>query len=644
MLTGLIPRRRGVVGACRLAAVLSTAIAISAAPALAQQQAPMLDAPVADGTLPPVEERLPANPVVVEPVDSIGQYGGVWRSALLGRGDTGWIARTVAYDGLVRYDREWEEVIPNLAESWEVSEDAREYTFHLREGLKWSSGAAFTSADIAFAFELISDSEYPVNGTFVTDPNNPASIEVIDETSFKFIFENPKGLLLDELASVNGLMIASLPKEYCGQFYPGVNENAEQLAEDEGYESWAFMMEDKCAWGWEPERWANPDLPFMTAWVISEPWTANASRVVFERNPYYWKVDTDGNQLPYIDRLDMRVTESAEEITLMALNGEIDFTDRHIATVANMPIFFDGQEAGDYSLGTEVSAISTTMVLQLNLNHLDPAVNELFNNKDFRIGLSQGINRQEIIDAVFTSQGQPFHAAPRPESQFYDEELATQYTEYDPELAIQHFESAGLTQTNGDGIRLMENGDPVSISVDVISSLRPEWLDILELVQIQLAEVGVDIEINNIDRTLFYDKRPSLDFDAQVWAGDGGLDVIQEPRYYFPFSAESVWAFAWQAWYNGADPEIAQEPADWAREQMDLYDALKASPDPEQRNQLMVDILDITKEQFPLIGISLMPDGYYIAKNNLRNVPGQLKSAWLFPTPAPYDPFQWYFE
>ncbi|MCD7059880.1 ABC transporter substrate-binding protein [Pelagibacterium sp. HS1C4-1] len=548
------------------------------------------------------------------------------------------------YDGLVRYNRAWDEVIPNLAESWEVNDDATQYTFHLREGLKWSDGTPFTSADIAFAVELVQDPDYPVGGTFMTDPGNPMTVEVVDETTFTFTFENPKGLLLDELASVNGSTLVSLQKAYCSQFYPPYNPEAEQMAADEGYEGWAFMMEDKCAWGQETQRWANLDLPFMNAWVVTEPWTGTASRVVFERNPYYWKVDTEGNQLPYIDRLEMRVSESTEEITLMALNGEIDFTDRHIATVANRPIFFDGQEAGDYRLGTEVQSRSTSLVLQLNLNHPDPEMNALFNNRDFRIGLSHALNRQEIIDAVFTSQGEPFQPAPRPESQFYDEEMAKQYTEYDPELAVQHLEAAGLTETNGQGIRLMSNGEPVSIAVDVISALQPEWLDILELMQLQLAEVGIDMEINNIDRTLFYDKRPSLDFDAQVWAGDGGLDVVQEPRYYFPANAESVWAFAWQAWYNGTDPEIAEEPAEWAREQMELYDQLKASGDPAEQERLMVEILDIAKEQFPLVGVSLVPNGYYIAKNNLRNVPDEMKQAWLFPTPAPYDPFQWYFE
>ena len=135
------------------------ALLLAGTAAIAQEysQAPVLDALVGSGELPPVDERLPENPLVVEPVESIGTYGGTWRSGLRGGLDNAWIGRTVAYDGLVRYDRAWKEIIPNLAESWEVSEDARTYTFKLREGLKWNNGTPFTTADIAFAAELAAD-------------------------------------------------------------------------------------------------------------------------------------------------------------------------------------------------------------------------------------------------------------------------------------------------------------------------------------------------------------------------------------------------------------------------------------------------------------------------------------------------------
>ncbi|MVT00701.1 ABC transporter substrate-binding protein [Devosia sp. L53-10-65] len=621
-------------------AVALTAIVAAAGPSWAQQQAPMLDALVESGELPPVEERLPANPLVVEPVESIGTYGGTWRSALRGGLDNAWIARTVAYDGLVRYNREWDEIIPNLAESWEVSEDSRTYTFKLREGLKWNNGTPFTSADIAFAVELMSEPSYGA-GTFIKNPNNPVTVEVIDETTFSFVFENPNGLIMDDLASVNGFTVVSLNKEYCSQFYPKYNPDAEANAQAAGFQTWELHMQDRCSWATETIRWANPDLPMMNPWMIEEPLTGDATRTTFVRNPYYWKVDTEGNQLPYIDRLSMRVSDSLEEITLMALNGEIDFQDRHIATVANQPLFFDGQEAGDYRLGANVPSTSNTLVLQFNMNHVDEKRRELFQNKDFRIGVSHLLDRQEIIDVVFTGQGEPFQVAPRPESPFYDEEFAKQYTEFDPDAAAAAFEAAGLVKS-GD-VYTFADGTPLQITIDLIASFRSEWVDMMELMQLQLEAGGLDIELNNIDRTLYYDKRPLGDYDAQIWQGDGGLDVVQEPRYYFPANGESVWAFRWQAWYNGANPEIAEEPAEWARNQMDLYTQLRAEGDPEVRSDLMKQILEISKENFPVIGVSLPGNGYYIAKNNMRNIAEPMLHAYLFPTPGPYDPFQWYF-
>ncbi|WP_193334811.1 ABC transporter substrate-binding protein [Devosia beringensis] len=638
----LFGRAEGPSGLRLAGAVALTALLAAAGPALGQQQAPILDAMVESGDLPPVAERLPANPLVVEPVDSVGTYGGTWRSALRGGLDNAWIARTVAYDGLVRYNREWDEIIPNLAESWEVSEDATTYTFKLREGLKWNNGTPFTSADIAFAVELMSEPSYGV-GTFIKNANNPVTAEVVDETTVKLIFEKPNGIIMDELASVNGLTLVSLSKDYCSQFYPKYNPNAAEEAKAAGFETWELWMANRCSWSTETIRFANPELPFMNAWMIEEPLTGDATRATFVRNPYYWKVDSAGNQLPYIDRLEMRVSDSLEEITLMALNGEIDFQDRHIATVANQPLFFDGQEEGDYRLGENIPSNMNTMVLQFNLNHVDPVRRELFSNKDFRIGVSHLIDRQEIIDVVFTGQGSPGQAAPRPESPFYDEEMTTQYTEFDPDAAAAAFAAAGLGEKNGDGFYTMPDGSPLVVTIDMISAFRAEWTDMMELMQLQLEAGGIDIELNNIDRTLYYDKRPTGDYDAQIWQGDGGLDVIQEPRYYMPSGDESVWAYRWAQWYLGSRPEIAEEPAEWAKQQMELMNQLRASGDPAERDELMKQILTIAKENFPVIGVSLPGNGYYIAKNNLRNVAEPMLHAYLFPTPGPYDPFQWYF-
>ena len=251
----------GLAGAVALAALMA-----AAAPALAQQQSPALDALVASGDLPPVAERLPVNPLVVEG-DSVGTYGGTWRMGMNGGGDNGLIVKTVAYEGLVRYDHEWKSVLPNLAESWEASADATEYSFKLREGVKWSDGTPYTTADIAFTVEMYQDPDYPAN-SWIDNKNNPLTLTVIDDYNFRFTFEKPNGMFMGQSAGVDGIHITSLQKQYCSQFHPTYNENAEAEATEKGFSSWALYLQDRCAWGWETIRFANPALPSIYGWVI----------------------------------------------------------------------------------------------------------------------------------------------------------------------------------------------------------------------------------------------------------------------------------------------------------------------------------------------------------------------------------------
>jgi len=624
---------------------LAAALCLPSLPVLAFEQAPSLEAAVKDGKLPPVDQRLPAEPLVVPPTATLGKYGGTWRSGLRGGNDSGWIRRTTGYEGLVRWNRDWTKVIPNIAKSWQVSPDATEFTFELRPGMKWSDGKPFTAEDVAFSFELSEDRAFTVEvPPFMRSPDNPSSAEVVNPHTVKIRFKKPAGMFLDNLAGVNGPQAVFYSKAYCSRFHPKYNPEAEALAKQAGLQSWSALLEARCGSVSELASWQNPERPQLNAWLLEEPYVGGATRVTFVRNPYYFKVDAQGRQLPYIDRLDMRTSESVDELVLLAMNGEIDFQDRHIATIMNKPVFFDNRAAGNYQLIETIPADMNTLILQLNLNHADPVLRSIFGNKDFRIGLSHAIDRQEIIDAIFTGQGQPYQAAPRPESPFYDEAMAKQHTEHDIGRANQHLDKAGLTQKDGEGFRLRPDGKRLSFTVETIAAQNPEWPDMLQLIQAQLREVGVDMQIRTLDRSVYYEKRPRNEFDAQVWKGDGGLEVVSEPRYYFPANNESVWAYRWQAWFNNPASEIAEEPADWAKRQMQLYRQIEATGDPERQSELMRQILAISKEQFPVIGISLVPNGYAVVRNALGNVAPVMKHAWLFPTPAPYDPPQWFFK
>jgi len=279
----------------------------------------------------------------------------------------------------------------------------------------------------------------------------------------------------------------------------------------------------------------------------------------------------------------------------------------------------------------------------LNMTNPDPVKAEVYQNRDFRAGLSVAINRQEIIDIVYFGRGTPAQAAPRPESALYNETLATQYTEYDPELANELLDRV-LPERDADGFRLLPNGERLVIQVEVIPALTPEWASVLTLVQGYWAEVGVDMQQIVEDRAVLYERKADNLHDAMVWAGDGGLEVILEPRHYFPFSNESGFAVGWQYWYNDPEDERAVEPPPAVQEQMALYDQLKATGVPDEQNELMRQILDMAVEQFYSIGIALPSNGYGIVKTNMHNVPPVMPASFVYPNPGPTNTFTYYFS
>jgi peptide/nickel transport system substrate-binding protein len=618
------------------------------------KEAPMLAERVTQGLLPPVDERLPKNPLVVPPVERVGAYGGTWRSGLRGGQDSAWLTRTLNYENLVRWDPEWKEVVPNVVESFEINDDGTEYTFKLREGLKWSDGEPYTADDIIFWWEdVVNVKEIAPGGPpnwMKTGPDREVgAVEKIDDYTVVFKFKQPNGMLLQNLATPNAPGATTHPKHYLQQFHQKYNTtNLDQLITDNKATDWGNLFQLKGAsipnTPYEA-RWQNAELPTMHGWMFTTAYGEGATQVVAERNPYYFKVDTEGNQLPYIDKLQYEVGDDVEVLVLKALNGEIDMTMRHVNTLANKAVFTDNMQMGDYRFFEAVPSGMNTAIVALNLTHQDPVKREIFRNKDFRIGLSHAINRQEIIDLVYIGEGEPWQAAPRRESEFFNETLAKQYTEYDVAKANEYLDKAGYAQRDANGIRLGPDSKPISFAIE-INSNATERVDVLNEIVKYWQAVGIDAQVKSEDRALMYTRKNANEHDAVVWGGDGGLDVTLEPRWYFPYSDESNFAQAWTAWYNpSALPQTkAEEPPAEAKQQQELYEQLRATADPAQQAEYMKQILEIAAEQFYVIGISLEPTGYGIAKNNFRNVPESMPSAWLYPSPAPYNPAQFFIE
>ena len=600
-------------------------------------EAPMLAEQVKAGELPPVEERLPRKPLVVEPFERIGEYGGTWRAAMLGPSDTAWLDRTVGYDPLLRWRTDArtfgrDDLVPGVAESFEVSGDATEYTFVFREGTRWSDGEPFTVDDVLFAYNdvLRNETITPVMPSAYLADGEPAELTKVDDHTVKLTFPAPNALFAQRMATkADGYDLVTRPKHYLSAFHADYTDGLEKTAKDEGFGDWAQLFEART------DMWANPELPTLNAWLITQP-IGEGNKVVATRNPYYWKVDPDGSQLPYLDEFVNELVTDPETMVLKATTGEFDLMTRTITSLQNKPVFAKSVEEGGYSLFDMTNANMNTCVISLNLCHKSPVLREVFRNRDFRIGLSHAINREEIIVAAYQRQGEPFQPAPRPESKFYDERLAKQYTEYDVDLANQFLDKAGYDKKNGDGIRLGPNGKPIRFSVEIATrDYGFAWAAVMDMISSYWSEVGIDANVKSEDASLFYERKGANLCDAMVWQGDvGGMDPRLEPRYYMPYRDESNFAIPWAQWYQTNGKGGEKPPAD-VREQMQIYREMAAAGDPEQQDALLRRVIEIARDQFYAIGVSLPSKGYGIKRNDFHNVPTTMMIESDYPEPGP---------
>jgi peptide/nickel transport system substrate-binding protein len=621
--------------------------AATAAPASKYKEAPMLAELVKAGKLPAVDKRLPDSPLVLKPIEKIGKYGGTWRTALKGAGDNAWLTRTIGYDYLVRWNREWTEIVPGLAESWSASADASEYTFKLRKGVKWSDGKPFTATDVVFwATDVLNNKELTAApGVQYTAGGKPLTATKVDDYTVVIKFSVPQGLFMQQIASdTNGPDMVRFQAEYCKQFHKTYADPAklDALIKEAKVETWIQLFQTKVQTppgSSMDTRWSNLELPVLSAWVITAPYLAK-DPVKAVRNPYYWKVDTEGNQLPYIDNIFYDFIEDIQVMALKGAAGEIDMMDRSLNTLANKTIFVDNAAKANIGFFDEIPASMNVMMINFNLTVKDPQKNKIFNDINFRIGASYAINRKEMIDVLWVSQSEPYQGAPRPTSPFYNEKLAKQYTEFDVAKANEYLDKV-LPKKDSDGFRLMPDGKRLSVNFEIANNTK-EWTEAGPMLQKYWKAVGLDIQAKVEDRALMYTHKDANEGEMYCWGGDGGLDCVMEPRWYMPYSGESQFGVGW--YYYWIKDARGVEPPEAPKKQQALYDQMKATGDAAKQNDLMKQILQIAQEQFYTIGIGLAPKGYGIVKKNFKNVPTSMPSAWNYPNPAPMDPPQFFFD
>lgn len=630
----------------RLVAVLGLlTLGAPAAAAVAEyHEAPALAARVVAGELPPIAERLPARPEVVQPRDQVGTYGGTLRRGLSGSNDGNNILRIVGSQGLTRWDPAWTRVVPNVAESWELEDGGRAFVFRLRPGMRWSDGHPFTADDVLFNVnDLLLNEEFGPTPSRYVIGGAPLAVERIDDHTVRFRFAAPFGSFPAELASPRGQHPVLHPKHYCSRFHPAHNPDLPALLKQENAPDWPSLLERKCGDVEIPSRWANLEKPTLDPWIINEPYVGGATRVRLERNPYFWQVDTAGNQLPYIDTVSNIITGNAESLILEALGGRIDMQDRHLDSPADRPVLAENREKGSYDFFETAPPGGNLLLLQPNLTHKDPELRELFNQRDFRVALSLAIDRNEIIDVALLGEGQAWQYGPFEDHPLYHERIATQHLAFDPVRADAMLDGLGYTRRDAENFRLLPSGRRMAFKVDVIPVLLSGAVDVLELVSRQWARVGVDMQINSMERSFFFERvSASYDHDWAVWSGAANWmqgTLLQEM---VPIFQGARYGIGWVKWFDTGG-RGGVEPPDHVRRRKQLNDAARAAVDPAEYRRLVHAIADIAADQFEIIGISKDLPRYGIKSDRLRNVPASMPQSFDYPTPGPTLPQQYFF-
>ena len=635
--------RRAFLAAASASIVLGGAAAASEAD---YKEADSLKQLVASAELPAVKDRLPEHPLVIPPLRRVGKYGGDWNNALVGGGSLSMLFRYQAYEPLIRYNPQWTGVIPNVAESFEGNPDSTVFTIRLRKGMRWSDGQPYTTDDVKFWYDtVLTDKRIAFLGQDYWKINGkPAQLEVVDPHTFKVIFSAPNGFFPLMVAWAENDQTTRCPKHYLQQFHIDYNPRANELAKQRGFDSWIASFQSACGLQDDNTFFLNSSKrPCLNAWMFTVAPGENTQQSVAVRNPYYWKVDTAGNQLPYLDRIVYQMVADPQVLLLKCMQGQIDLMDQYIGTPNNKSVLYDARDKGGYGFYTLTSTEANVMTIMLNLNHNDETKRKLFQNRDFRAAMSLALDRQSLIDAVLVGQGAPAQPSIKKEDPLYNEQLASQFTEFDVAKANAMLDKI-VPKRDGSNFRLDEKGRRVTVVFE-LDQARAIFLDMFQLIIPMFQAVGIGAQMRAMDRSLWETRvRQGRDFDATAhqFGANGGIAAMLDPRYYVPTDPNAMYAPGWQLWYRDRTNASAIEPPNLTRQQFALYDKLRGTADAAGQAAIMKQILQLAADAFYVFGISLPPDGYGIVRNNMHNVTKTMPNSFGWPTPAPTRPEQYY--
>ena len=582
------------------AALAESAPAFTEAPFLTEQ-----------GIYGDVADRLPvAGDVMVEDADylTVGTYGGeLKRSA----GGGNWDAGKIIEEGLFRFNTSGA-VEPNVAKGYTVSEDATVYTITLREGMKWSDGEPFTAEDCVWFYNAVCLNKVDGKGvrSCHKDANgNPAVVEKVDDVTFTVTFGTPKYDFIEALTV--DLKWHYAPKHIFEGMVQAVIDGKTDEALAIGKEICGTEFTDVGKMGKEMLYyfWNYPGIPTLNPFVLSTEEGKNSIKgdyYEYVRNPYYWKVDTAGQQLPYMDKIIYTTVSNVDQQLMLLLDGTVDL---QTVSMESIPTILESQtkiNIYEWS-GSDWGNVPTQ--LHLNLNADDAHLRELFNNADFRQGLSICVDREEFASLYSDGWLKGGQAAPQPGTMGYSEAWATKWTEYDVEKAKGLFESAGLVM-GSDGF--YDFADGTDFVLNIVSVADNGAADTYKILEPYFRAAGIKCTFKDSDRSNIDNDLMANAVEAMLYpvTGIGDISIILKPNSMVPGCATNV------AWYGTMDETTATGDL---LKLIELKKQLDVTSDPDARNEIALQMLKLHEDNMWTLGYVEASPTYHAVNARIKN-------------------------
>ncbi|MEE9313977.1 MAG: ABC transporter substrate-binding protein [Rhizobiaceae bacterium] len=606
-----------------------------------------------NGALPALADRLPSEPLVVAPYDMIGKYGGTLDvlSNATEAGTSDFLS--VRHVNLVRYSDDLQTIVPMVAKSWSWNADFTQLTFKLRKGHKWSDGKPFTSADVKFWYDnLATDSkviEKPKD--YVLVGGKKMTVDAVDAETVVFNLPSPKPGLLAHFAT--SFAQGFQPKHFLGQFHPDINADADKMAKAAGFENGLAVIKayfGNSDWTDTPSPLLNsPDkvaklpasvMPSLESYITVTDTTEGRHYVA---NPYFFMVDTAGNQLPYINEQDEIYINDNEVRILKLVNSEVDYKSQSLS-LASSPLLLENQEKGKFTV--ELKPDITMPAFSFNLTSADEGKRKVFGDLKFRQAMSVAINRKEINDVAFFGLGKPqqyIGFSPRPE--YIDAKWEGHYAQYDPEMAKKLLDEIGMVDKDGDGFRELPNGKKIVLNMQFATQGIPG--PVVELVGQHWASVGVQTTVKEVTPDEYRSAQSSNALDVGMWKKSQpvaivlGNNELWVPPFenYFGHRTAMLWAE-----YVDSKGASGVKPPAFVDQLISDINAFQSAPSgTDESNKLGQNLVKNMTENMLFIGTVMAPAPIY-HRNVLKNFTSFKTASYEYYRTLPYRPQQWFLD